>query len=710
MSSLRSLLQSSRIRWCAAGLCALGLFWIGWISLRPRPRLNLFLVTLDTTRADRMGCYGYRPAQTPALDDLAQRGVLFEKCYTVVPLTLPSHATMFTGLSPREHGIHDNGAGRLSSQPPVLADILRTEGYDTGAFVASFVLNAKFGLNRGFETYDDDLSGGGYADHDIHRRRDGQLVVDKALEWLGLRSDRKPFLCWVHLFDAHSPYKPRTEIFGERFRDQPYDAGIAYADQQLQRIIDHLKARGLDQNTLIVVVGDHGEGLGEHAEREHGHMLYNSTLHVPLVVCYPSAFKQRHRVSAAVSLTDLFPTILDCLAIGRTAAQTARSFRPALRGDTIASRTCFGETDAPLTAHGAAPQRCVISDSWKFIRSPQAELYNLDSDPGETQNLIKQEPDKQRQLDELISKWEASAVPQGAGEVRLSEAEQRRLASLGYLGQGAVPADGLLEKLPDIKDRIVCHNLLSDALDLLRNGQAQEAVVAVDKLLQQTPDYLPAQIFQGEALRLAGRPADAEKVFRKVLKNKPDETEAGLKLGMVLAQQDKNQEALKQLRKVLKDNPESAECHLQIGIVLKNLKSFQEAYREMTVALELDPESPDAHYQFAILLSSLGQPAQALAEYRMAIKYAPDWAAPYSEIAVTLGQQSNLPEAVEYALKAMQLEPKNSDYQYNLGIMYVASGRPEAAVGPLSEAVRLRPDHPHAAEQLQRVRAMLDGK
>lgn len=711
MPSLWAKLCSRRVRWCAAGLCLLGICWASVISFWPRERLNLLLITLDTTRADRMACYGYSPGQTPALDALAARGVLFEKCYTVVPLTLPSHATMFTGLTPREHGIHDNGAGSLSAQPPVLADILRTQGYDTGAFVASFVLNSKFGLNRGFETYDDDLTGGGYADHDIHRRRDGQLVVDQALEWLGLRTvHKKPFFCWVHLFDAHAPYKPRDELFGGRFKDRPYDAGITYADQQVQRIIDHLKSRGLEKNTLIVVVGDHGEGLGEHAEHEHGHMLYNSTLHVPLVVSYPPVVKQGRRVSTAISTTDLFPTILDCLSINRTAAQSARSFRPALLGDTISARACFAETDAPFTAHGAAPQRCVIRDSWKYIRSPKAELYDLNTDPTETHNLVASEADKQHDLDELIVKWEASAVTQSAGEVRLSEAEQRRLASLGYLGQGAVPAGTQLEKLPDIKDRIVCHNLLTDAHDLLRAGEAAKAAAALEKLLQLTPDYLPAKIFQGEALRIAGRPADAEKVFRKILQSDPHNTEAGLKLGMVLAQQDKNQEALEQLRTVVQDNPDSADCHLQMGIVLKDLKNYQEAHREMMLAIELDPESPDAHFQLGVLFNTLGQPDQALAEYRSALRYAPDWAAPHAEMAVTLGQQNHLAEAVEHAAQAVHFEPKNADYQYNLGIMYVASNNLESAIGPLSEAVRLRPDHPHAAEQLRRARAMLNGE
>ncbi len=688
-------------------LCLLGVCWLGVAWFWPRQRLNLLLVTLDTTRADRLGCYGYAAGQTPALDALAARGVLFENSYTVVPLTLPSHATMFTGMTPREHGLHENGTGKLSVDLPVLAEILRAQGYETGAFVASYVLNAKFGLDRGFDIYDDDLSGGGYADHDLHRRRDGQLVVDNALEWLGRRNS-KPFFCWVHLFDAHAPYKPRESLFQQRFQDQPYDAGIAYVDLQVQRIMEHLTARGLDRDTLIVVVGDHGEGLGEHAEREHGHMLYNSTLHVPLIIAQPQLAQPGHRVSAAVSLTDLFPTLVDCLGIKSSSSQAARSVRSALLAGSFEPRACFAETDAPIAAHGAAAQRSVIIDSWKYIRSPRPELYDLGSNRGETRNLIDSEPARKQELDAQISAWEASSIPHGSSDVRLSPAEQRRLNSLGYAGHNKVPSDASGRELPDIKDRIACYNSLMDASELLHTGHAQAAVTAAEKLLNSTPDYLPARVFLGEALRSAGRPADAERVFRSILKSEHAGTSAELKLGVVLAQQEKYADALDQFRKFLQSDPESAECHLQMGIALKGLKRYPDAQQEMELALRLDPESPSVHYEVGVLLASLGRAEQSLAEYQAALRYAPDWAAPHSEMAVTLGQQNRLPEALQHARQAVQLEPQNADYQYNLGIMHVAQGELAAAIGPLSEALRLRPDHPHAAEQLQRVRAALN--
>ena len=281
----------------------------------PRSNLNLVLITLDTTRADRLGCYGYERALTPALDGLSASGVLFERAYTAVPSTLASHATMFTGLTPREHGIHENGTGQLSGKIPVVAEILRSRGYDTGAFVGAFVLDAKFGLNRGFQEYDDDTFGGEHSVDPLHRRRSGQSVVDKALHWLKGRTTR-PFFCWVHLFDPHAPYAARADLFGTQFENRPYDAGIAVADQQIERVLDHLRRNGLTEQTMVVVAGDHGEGLGEHFEVEHGHLLYNSTLHVPLIFSWPQKNKPGHRVPTPVSLVDLYPTLLDCLECG----------------------------------------------------------------------------------------------------------------------------------------------------------------------------------------------------------------------------------------------------------------------------------------------------------------------------------------------------------------------------------------------------------
>ncbi|HEY3968843.1 MAG TPA: sulfatase, partial [Planctomycetaceae bacterium] len=289
-----------RILWLglAAGVLALLAFWL-W----PRHRANLLLITLDTTRADHLGCYGCSTARTPALDALAAAGMLCDCAYTVAPLTLPAHASLYTGLYPAEHGIRTNARGMLDAAVPTLTEVLARKGYDTAAFVASKVLDSKYGLARGFKTYND-LAGDDDAAEALVGERNAGSVVDTALEWLKAPRSR-PFFCWVHLFDPHSPYLPHTDLFGDEFAERPYDAEIAYVDQQVGRLLEYLKARGLDSQTLVVVVGDHGEGLGEHFERQHGMTLYNATLHVPLIFRYPAQLAPGGRLAANVSMVDV---------------------------------------------------------------------------------------------------------------------------------------------------------------------------------------------------------------------------------------------------------------------------------------------------------------------------------------------------------------------------------------------------------------------
>jgi arylsulfatase A-like enzyme len=321
------------------GLSALALGLFGWRSLAVSPRPNVLLITLDTTRADRLGCYGYTPALTPAIDGLAARGVLFERAYTPAPLTLPSHASMMTGLFPPEHGLLVNGRGRLGENVSTLAEVFRDAGYDTAAFLGSFVLHSKFGLDRGFKEYDDDMTNTDPTEDGLHRQRDGIWVVDSALAWLQKRRT-KPFFCWVHLYDAHAPYLAHTEDFGDRFADSPYDGGIAYVDLQVQRLVNHLEGNGLTEQTLIVVVGDHGESLGEHDEKEHGLTLYGSVLRVPWIWAGPGATSAGRRVLQPVSLIDLRPTLLETVGLGEPSRASGRSLHAALVGRPIDPESC----------------------------------------------------------------------------------------------------------------------------------------------------------------------------------------------------------------------------------------------------------------------------------------------------------------------------------------------------------------------------------
>src|SRR5579872_3362675 len=465
----------------AAALFAAAMFWL-W----PRPRPHVLLITLDTTRADRLGCYGYPAAHTPFLDSLAAQGVLCERAVTVAPITLPAHTSMFTGLYPAEHGVVTNGRGRLDDGISTLAEVLKRHGYETGAFIASFVLNGKFGVDRGFRTNDDDFAAEEAAFDPLHRERNGESVVDAALNWLKARRD-KPFFCWIHLYDPHAPYLPHTELFGDEFADRPYDAEIAYVDRQVGRLVEFLKTRGLESQTLVIIVGDHGEGLGEHAERTHGSTLYNATMHVPLLVRQPDRLPPGRRVSTNVSLVDLSPTVLDLMGIADPRKITGKSFKSGLLGGHLQPSPCYGATDEPFLNSGWSPLRSLVAGPWKYIKTTKVELYNLSSDPHELKNLADVDLDKRREMEACLVAFESRLVRRAEVQVQLTPTERRALASLGYVG-GTRPAPAAsTPDLPDIKDMLPYDIAVEDAGELVSQGALDAAISQLREVIQIAP-------------------------------------------------------------------------------------------------------------------------------------------------------------------------------------------------------------------------------
>lgn len=390
---------------------------------RPRPPLNAILVTLGSTRADHIGCYGYPFARTPALDELAEKGALFENAYSSVPWTLPSHATIFTSLYPPEHGLHVDGKKRLGDGTPVLAEFLKVRNYDTAAFVSKYALCAKFGLNRGFDTYDDTAAAPKKNEDAQMYGQGGATVMDRALEWLKERRQR-PFFCWIHLCDAQSPYDTRREMFGDTFVERPYDAGIAFADQQVKRLTDFLKTQKLSEKTLIVAVGDHGEGLMEHAEAHHGKQIYNSTLHVPLIVAGPNFIKPGTRVATPVSHVDLAPTILSSLGIGPEMKRyRGTALTPALAGNGVRPRIFHIETYFPVTQNRGNKLIGLVTAGWKYIHGTPPELYDLNADPAETNNVATTEESQLKKLANWFRAGQQNMADRIAPRVELTSTE-----------------------------------------------------------------------------------------------------------------------------------------------------------------------------------------------------------------------------------------------------------------------------------------------
>ncbi|MFO0916914.1 MAG: sulfatase-like hydrolase/transferase [Planctomycetaceae bacterium] len=579
------------------------------LYLRPRPRLNVIFLTLDTVRSDHLGCYGCAFAETPAIDELAQQGVLFQRAYTPVPLTLPAHASLLTGCNPPVHGLFLNGRGRLGNAIPVLSEILQKRGYDTAAFVASYVLNSKFGLKRGFQRYDDEPVWTEVPEPSRYPRRDGAAVMSSAIDWLRGRNSR-PFFCWIHLYDAHadpeSHYDTRERLFGDQFRERPYDAGIAYVDRQVAELQQFLQNEKMAERTILVLVGDHGEGLMEHAEREHGYLLYDSTIRVPLIVAGPTFVQRGHQVPQLVSLVDLMPTVLDCLNIKQSSPTCGRSLRATLSGRSIATQSCYAGTDAPFEFSGWAPLRAVVNDRWKYIETSRPELYDLAQDPQELHDLAAEQPERRQELADALHslQQQMSRRAVSTSEVQLTSKERRKLESLGYAGVSSRPsfetAQG--ELLPDVKDMIPLYNDLheqvAEARRFLANKEPEEAIRTLSAVLDKVPEYLEARLLTAKAL---------------------------LQLQQV-------SEAIPLLERLLADQPDRAETHVLLGQALAAQHQWLRAVSHFRFAIRIDPSPADVHFNLAQALSQLGKEADAVAELKEAVRRDPQHAAAKAEL------------------------------------------------------------------------------
>lgn len=445
---------------------------------------DLLLITLDTTRADHLGAYGYPDAETPNLDRLAREGVRFSEAMTVVPLTLPAHATILTGLLPPRHGVRNNAEFRLGKEGSTLGEILQREDYATAAFVSAFVLDARYGTGRGFDLYDDrvdPVQGGAFALGTLERK--APATTDAYLAWLGEQPRQRRLFSWVHYFDAHAPYEPPPDI-ALRFPGRPYDGEIALVDRAVGRVLAALEAAGRLERTVVVVVGDHGEGLGEHGEGTHGHFIYDSTVRVPLILYAPRAIGRGLVDQRVVSTADLLPTLLDLLGIGDREMRDGESWVGKRRDP---QRAVYVENLSPFLDFGWAPLFGARTLRLKAILAPRRELYDLADDPREERNRYGPSGSSESAGADLFSALEQHAARDASGSNSrelVSDEERAKLASLGYLA-GAGPSEN--EEAPaDPKDRVAVHAALieanaalsADRLDLADRWLRQAAAVS----------------------------------------------------------------------------------------------------------------------------------------------------------------------------------------------------------------------------------------
>jgi arylsulfatase A-like enzyme/Flp pilus assembly protein TadD len=580
---------------------------------------NLLLVTLDTTRADHLGAWGYAAARTPTLDALAARGARFARCDTAAPVTLPSHASILTGLFPPRHGVRDNGTFVLAPQTVTLAERLAGAGYDTAAVVAAVVLARRHGLDQGFRVYDDDL-GAGYAQGTNVSERDAEATTAAALA--ALDRLKPPFFLWTHYYDPHEEYRPPT-----RFADaltgahRLYDGEIAFVDEQLARLLARLPA-----DTVIVVVGDHGEMLGEHGETTHGLLPLAGARRVPLILAGPGVPGGRV-VDSLVRTVDVAPTLLAAAGLPAAAELDGRSLLP-LDPAALAGRSSYCESFLPFFAYRWYPLRAVSDGEWLFLQAPRPSLYRLRGDPGESLDLAERERrafhDQRARLDELLRLAGERLEAPFAAENVLSEEQRRELASLGYLGGGG--GGTVSAALPDPRSRVGLATDLHRAAEDVQQGRCDTALPELQRIAREDAHNFPALNLAGQCLRDAGRPREALDFFRRA--------------------------AL--------ENPLSAIPVANVAGCLLALGERDPAEREFRHALALDPTEPDSATNLARLRRERGDAAGARATLDRAIAAGALAAPLFLERGVVRAEGGDLAGALADFREATRRDPLNA--------------------------------------------------
>ena len=622
------------------------------VAREPEPdkgsRPGVFLITIDTLRADHVHCYGYEQIRTPALDLLAEQGIRFTQAFTPSPITNSSHTSIMTGLLPSSHGVSDFGVP-LAAKYPTLAELLSKGGYTTAAFIGAVILDSKNlapGLDRGFEFYDNFPKVTTTKSRWGRLERRGMEVEERAESWLNTHSAGSHFV-WLHFYDPHDPYEPPPP-YSEIYKDRLYDGEIAYADSALGLFLTYLKKQGWYEGAMIVVVGDHGEGLGEHHEDTHGIFLYDSTTHVPLIVKLPNGREAGRTVEAQVRTTDIMPTILSLLGIAAPANLDGDSLEPFLAGVQAALRTVFGETEYPLRFEWA-PLRSIRKEGFKFIEAPKPELYDLRADPGESHNHYEPWDGTVQKMRKSLAELSAKSPERGKTSLAaVSASTIDELHALGYLGSADagsatdVPEPSLL---PDPKDKIEEQNLLHIATMASEAGEPGKARAALEKVLQLDessaialrqlgrlemasrnyaksagylrrardahPNDATGALEYARALELSGDLSGARDVLLASLKLNPDQFEARLALGQVYLGLNDSNAAEEQFEAAVLLQPGNSEAQIPLAKTLIRRKKFTETVELLEAVAEPSNRNPEIFELLAQAYASLGRRQEA---------------------------------------------------------------------------------------------------
>jgi arylsulfatase A-like enzyme/Tfp pilus assembly protein PilF len=659
-------------------------------GLRPND-LNVLLITLDTTRWDRIGAYGDATASTPNLDRLAGRGTLFEQTIASAPLTLPAHSTIFTGLLPPRHGVRDNGGYVLDPKHRTLASALKATGRATGAFVGAFVLDAKFGLDSGFDTY--------YDKFDLSRQRSVSLgsisrkageVVENAMPWLEQHAGR-PFFAWLHFYDAHSPYEP-PEPFLTRFPDRPYAGEIAYVDSQVGRVLQWLENRQLSDRTIVVVIGDHGESLNEHGEGTHGLFIYEATTRVPFIIRTPYDLPAGQRIRSVVRSEDVLPTVMELVGQRPPDDIQGRSLTPLLSGGAAdLNLDAYSESLYARHHYGWSELRALRAGRFKYISATRPELYDLERDPGEEENLFEARRPLADRMAQELERLAAEADGASSGPSTVDPETRERLAALGYIGSFTATPRKPGEALPDPKDKIDIFNLMTSAHESKGEDETNAAIVRLQSVLAQDPNILDAWVMLGNEYSRKRDYATALEQYKRALALNPEYDLATINLAHAYRALGDYRAALVGYQRYLEKDPKNALVRYQMGELYMDLEQYDRAEAAFRQALSDDTRVAAARNALGVVALKRGDLTAAEREIRAALAEKADVKLAHFNLALLAEQRGDWQTAAAEYQKEIDLHADAYKAAFNLAKLREQLGDAAGQEAAYRKAIELNP-------------------
>jgi tetratricopeptide (TPR) repeat protein len=661
---------------------------------------NVVLISIDTLRPDYLSCYGSKKVKTPNIDSLAQKGILFRNTVSVAPVTLPSHISIFTGMIPPSHGVHDNSGFVLDPKIRTITEVLRENGFKSAAFLGGFPLDSRFGLNQGFDYYDDSYPPMISKATGLRMpERKAEDVVDSALKWLQKETNNHWFV-FVHLYDPHFPYAP-PERFQKLYSQDFYAGEVAYADEQVGRILAFLKKNGMEKKTLVILTSDHGESLGEHGEETHTIFAYDSTLRVPLIIApeTPKIVDQR------VRLIDIAPTVLASVGLHFNQPINGVSLFPLIEAKKISSSQSYFESLSMNLSQNWAPLRGFYSDNFKFIKLPIPELYDLQKDPAETNNLCVNT--------DLCKKWDGKFTYYFAGfENKAVDAKpvdsetEEKLRALGYVATSSQHHDQKYGIDDDPKNLIDLQKRIEDAIGYYTEGYELKAIEVLEAIMEEKPKFASAYQHASFIWNHLNQPDKAVAVLQQAIHNGIDTAETHGELGSSLIGTGKYEEGIAELKIALAKDPGNLDRWVELGRAYKKNENFAQAETTFRQVLNKDASNTEALTNLGMLFYQQKNNEAAVDMLQKAIATNPHAAPAHNALGGIYLSMKKTDEAIQCWTRALEENPNLYEAMFNLAMIYVSTNQKEKALPLLQEFDKNAPPKFYS-RQLTRVRSVL---